>query len=108
MTKLFYDHLIIIEDILVVLDTKQLSQPDKEKILSLIDEDLHHQIIDIILTYLPKDHHPEFLQKLIHHPYDPEIMKFLIEKSPVDIEKKIIITANKAKKKIMKHLNGYL
>ena len=63
MAQFFYDHLLVIEDVTVILDNYPLTKGEKEKTLLLIDETLHHHILDSILTNLPKEHHEHFLTR---------------------------------------------
>lgn len=108
MAKLFYDHLLVIEEVVAVLDKHTITKDEKEKFVALIDETLHHHILDEILTHLPHAHHEEFLQKLVSHPYDPGIMKYLKEKTAVDIEIVIVKRANAVKKTLIKEINAAL
>lgn len=101
MSKIFYDHLIIIEEITAVLDKHNLSHKERTEILKLIDETLHHDILDIILTHLPKNHHETFLTKFHHAPHDIKLISFLKEATNLDIEKEILNQANKTKKELL-------
>lgn len=104
MTKLFYDHLVVIEDIVAVLDEHELSREEREQLLETIDETLHHHIMDVILTYLPREHHEIFLEKLTAKPHHPELLAFVQEKTAIDIEREIKKTAERIKKKILKDI----
>ena len=104
MSKLFYDHLIIIEELIIILDRHGVSNAERKKLLSLIDETMNHHILDEILTHLPKEHHTEFLGKLVKHPNDIGLIPYLKGKTPVDIEKNILLRANKVKKELKKHI----
>ena len=53
MSKLFYDHLIVIEEVVAVLDEHKVKDTDKAKILALVDSTLQHEILDAIFSYLP-------------------------------------------------------
>jgi hypothetical protein len=97
MNKLFYDHLIIIEEIIAVAGT------DK-KILDLVDQTLQNEILDVIFTYLPKDKHEEFLVKFHAAPHNIALMQYLKDNSSVNIELAILDRANKTKKKLLKEL----
>ena len=107
MAKLFYDHLIIIEEVIILLDQKKTDVKEKEKLLAIIDDTLNHRILNIILTHLRKHHHEEFLKKIAHHPYDSGIMLFLKEKTTVDIEKEIMKTANNVKRSVIKEIHNH-
>lgn len=108
MAKLFYDHLIIIEEIVAILDAHHLSAQEKQKMLSVIDEMFHHMILDTILTYIPKKHHEEFLKKLVSFPHDPQMIMYLNEKSEKNMEKEILKTITKGKKRIIKEIENSL
>lgn len=106
MTKLFYDHLIIIEEIASVLTEHKLSASEQEKILELIDQTMHQEILSSILTLLPKDHHETFLIHLHATPSDKKILEFLSEKSGVNVEKEILKTADKVKRRVLIEINS--
>jgi hypothetical protein len=104
MSKLFYDHLIVIEEVTSVLDEHELTDDEKHEFIELIDETLHHHILDTVLTHLPEEHHEVFLDKLVKHPHHPDLLHFLKERTQVDIEHEIQKTGEKVKRMIMKDL----
>jgi len=89
MSKLFYDHLIVIEEINDSLVALELPEEDHNQTLSIIDQTIHNHVLDIILTHLPKQHHETFLKLFVKAPHDKTILKFLNEKSKVIIEEEI-------------------
>ncbi len=101
MNQLFYDHLIVIEEIVAVLDDHTVSTKDKTKILELMDATLQHEILDVIFTYLPREYHEEFLEKFRAAPGDTALMQYLKDNSPVNIELAILDRANKTKRKFL-------
>lgn len=105
MSKVFYDHLIIIEEIVLFLDKHEINQERKKEILTYVDQTMHHHILDTILTHLPKHHHEQFLKKFYSAPYDVSLIQFLKEKVEADIEAEILKTADKVKKEIIKLIN---
>lgn len=107
MSKLFYDHLIVIEEIVAVLDEHKLSSKDKTAILELMDTTLQHEILDAILTYLPREKHEEFLEKFHAIPHDAGLMQYLKDNSAVNIELAILDRANKTKKKLFKEVKKH-
>jgi hypothetical protein len=104
MTKIFYDHLIIIEEVVAVLDTHDLTSTQKQEFLDLIDQTMHQDILNTILTLLPREHHETFLAKFHASPGDHLLMTFLKEHSPADMEKEILKSALKVKKQILKEI----
>lgn len=107
MSKLFYDHLIIIEEIIFVLDKHRLSNEERSKFLRLIDETINHHVLDEILTHLPKADHQEFIEKFSSYPHDIGLMNYLKGKTAVDIEKKIMHRASKVKKDLIKEIEQH-
>lgn len=95
--KLFYDHLIVIEEIIAVVG-------NDTKILDLVDQTLQSEILDAIFTHLPREHHEEFLKKFHAAPHDPLLMQYLKDNSPVNIELAILDRANKTKRKLLRGL----
>jgi hypothetical protein len=94
MAKLFYNHLIIIEEITAVTG-------NDPKLLDLVDQTLQNEILDVILTYLPREKHEEFLQKFHTAPHDITLMQYLADHSPVNMELAILDRANKTKRKLL-------
>ncbi len=92
--KLFYDHLIIIEEIEAVVG-------NDKKILDLVDTALQHEILDVIFTYLPREKHEEFLHKFHRAPHDIGLLQYLKDNSAVNIELAILDRANKTKRKVL-------
>ncbi len=101
MAQLFYDHLIVIEEVTAVLDEHKLTANERAEFLHLIDQTLHHEILDTIFTHLPKDKHEVFLTKFHLAPHDVKLLEFLQEAISIDIEKEILKTANKVKRRAM-------
>lgn len=108
MSKLFYDHLIIIEEIVAVLDEHKLKAAERAKILELMDATLQNEILDVIFTYLPREKHEEFLEKFHAAPHDLRLMQYLKDNSAVNIELAILDRANKTKRKLLRHLKNSL
>lgn len=108
MAKIFYDHLIIIEEVIAVLDEHNLPSEKRAEFLKLIDQTLHHEILDVILSHVPKDKHETFLTRFHQGPHDPSLMNFLKEHTEVDIEKAILTRANITKKKLLATIHHHL
>lgn len=86
MSKIFYDHLIILEEVELVIKKTVSSKEEKEELWRLVDEIIHHRVFDRILGLLPKIHHEEFLGKFHAKPHDLELISYLKEKSGKDVE----------------------
>lgn len=101
MTKLFYDHLLIIEEIVFVLDSYDLSPQEKSEFIQLIDETVNHHILNEILILLPKKHHKEFLTHFTKAPHDHDLMIFLKKHAKGDIEMRIIRKSESVKRMLL-------
>lgn len=104
MNKVFYDHLIIIEEVITIIDAHDIDAQEKKQIIELVEQTLHQEILNTIFTHLPKDHHETFLIHFNAVPHDQKILDFVKDKSGIDIEKEILKTANGVKKKILKEI----
>ncbi len=101
MSKIFYDHLIVIEEITAVLDNHSIVAEKRQEVLTIADQTMHHHVLDVILTNLPKEHHEAFLTRFHRAPHDEGLLSFLKEKTAVDIEKEIVNEAQKVRKEII-------
>lgn len=102
MNSLFYDHLIGFEEVVSVINEHKLSPKKRQELLELIDNTMHHHILDEILTHLPYEKHKTFLDHLTRDPHDPGILLFLKQEIVViDIEKAIKKRAKGVKKELL-------
>lgn len=97
MSKIFFDHLIEVEEIKIYIDGIVEDHDEKEDLWNLIDEFINYNMISSILTALDEESHDEFVTMFLDKPYDLEITKYLDSKLPVplcilakDIEKKML------------------
>lgn len=87
MSKIFYDHLIIIEKIDYIIKNSTESSEEKEELWKLVDEIIHHRVLACILDNLPEGYHKEFLERFHLAPHDESHTLYLKEKTGEDIEK---------------------
>lgn len=107
MSKIFYDHLIVIEEVTVALDGYKLTRQERQELLSLIDQTINQEILDVILTCLPKEKQTEFLERFHRMPHDPGLLPFIKEHSPVNVELAILGRANEVKRKLLKTVRAH-
>lgn len=62
--KNFYTHLVEVESLVVELDQMDLTDDEKIHLASLIDSNLHHTILDAVLSELPEEEKEKFMQAL--------------------------------------------
>ena len=104
MSKIFYDHLVIREEIDFELNRFQIDPEEQEELINLIDQTLHHHILNIILNHLPKEKHPEFITRLHADPNDGTLIDYLKTHAHPEIEAEIRKQAVKIKKEILADL----
>lgn len=85
MSKLFYDHLIILEELEHHIKSATQSVEEKEELWNIVDEIIHHRVLGCILEKLPDEHHPEFLDKFHETPYDEALLEYLSERINEDL-----------------------
>ncbi len=83
----FYAHLVNMEEVLVELDTLDLSTDEKHHLGQLFDSNLHHTVLDAILDEL-SDEDKEILLRLINSQKHDKIWEHLNGKVS-DVEEKI-------------------
>ena|SRR3989344_9122819 len=106
MSKLFFDHLIILEDLETEIKEVAESPEEKEELWQLIDEILHHRILGCILDSLPAEHHHNFLEMFHQSPHDERIIHFLNKKIEGDIEKLIEKEVADIKNELLADIKG--
>lgn len=112
MSKIFYDHLIIMRDLEIVLSEYNLEPQEKIEIHQLIEESVQHRIVSRILDHLPRKEHKKFLSHFYKRPYDENILDFLKEKifnienlirNEVSLLEKEILASIKSKPSTKRH-----
>ncbi|MDO8503576.1 MAG: hypothetical protein Q7S60_02705 [bacterium] len=106
MSKIFYDRFIILEEIEVELDNLGLEAEERQELDQLIDEMIHHRVLDRILTHLPKEHHIEFLERFHKAPYDESLIDYLNEKVERSVEEHVREEIGQLKKEILEDVKS--
>lgn len=101
MKKVFYDHLVLIEEVVTELDIHELDPNDREELIRLTDENLHHQVLNLILKELPKNKHEFFLDHFQKSPEDEKLLLYLRREIGEEIEDRIKVEAAKVKREIL-------
>jgi hypothetical protein len=86
MSKLFYDHLIQLDQIDLVIKQSVSSKEEQEELWQLVEDMIHHKVMHIILDELPREHHNEFLEEFTKAPHDEIHIHYLKDKTGKDIE----------------------
>lgn len=106
MSRIFYDIHIHLEEIEIELDKLELEHEEKQELEHLIDEMVHHRIMDRILTHLPRQHHTEFLRRFKRAPYDEGLIKYLDERIEKSVEEHVKEEMEILKKEILEDIKS--
>lgn len=104
MSKIFYDHLIGLEEISLKLKGYNLQKEEYDELIGIAGETLHHHVLNIILTHLPKEKHEIFLETFYLAPHDPKLMDFLKNEGLIEIEEKISTGIKKIRTEILNEI----
>jgi hypothetical protein len=70
MSKLFFDSLVNLEKIDRHIKSISETSDEREELWRLVDEIVHHKVMGVILSNLPRNNHVEFLEIYHASPYD--------------------------------------
>jgi hypothetical protein len=106
MSKIFYDHLITLNRVEIVIKNSAQTSEEKEELWHLVDQTIHPRVLTTILDNLPRQHHEEFLQKFHASPHDECLIDYLNEKVEGNIEELITKEMNNLEEEIVRELKG--
>lgn len=92
MKKHFYHNLIAIETIETGLIALDLDDKEKKELMELANNNIHHAVLDAVLSELSEDDKKTFLSLVVSEAHD-DIWKMLTEKIE-NAQEKIKKTAN--------------
>ena len=101
MSRMFFDHLIVLNHIDVYIKETVETEEDKEELWRLIDETLHAEIVGYLLSELDAEHHEEFSQLLHAQPHDKSILDYVSKKTGKKVEKEIKKLAKELEKELL-------
>jgi hypothetical protein len=96
--KYFYTEIIDSSSLIIELDKLSLDQKEKDHLIYLIDSNIHHGILDLILSELNVHDKKTFLSHLASENHD-KVWKLIKDKIN-NIEEKIKKTAGDVKKQL--------
>ncbi len=106
MSKIFYDHLIILEEVESEIKSIADSPEEKEELWKLVDDIVHHRVMISILDRLPIEYHEEFLSKFHKTPHHDSHMGYLNDKIEDDIEAVIKKEVKDLEKELLHEINS--
>ena len=87
MSKLFFDHLVSLEEVEIEIRKNASSKEEREELWKLVDGIVNHKVMEKVLDNLPRDNHEEFLELFHKCPYDEQVIfGYLKGKTMQDIE----------------------
>jgi hypothetical protein len=102
MKSKFYSHIIETSSVSLALGEMDLTQEERKHLSQLVEENLHHAILDAVLSELSDKDKQKFVELLAENDND-KVWKLLTQR--VDhIEDKIKTTAEELKKEIHKDI----
>ena len=104
MSKIFYDRLIVFEEIETEINKVSKSKEEKTELWQIVDEMIHHKVFDLLLGRLPKDQHQEFMDKFLAAPHDEALFTYLNDRIGEDVEKLIKKELDSLAKDILKEI----
>ncbi len=104
MSKLFFDYLVILEEVEVEIKNASNSSEEKEELWGLVDEIVLHRVLHTIFSNLPEAHHEDFLNRFHEAPHNEGLVEYLSEKMEKDVEKIIKEEVENLKIEILKEI----
>lgn len=89
MSKLFFDHLIVLEEVDSEIKNVAETKEERDELWGLVDEMVQHRVMDTILDKLHHSHHEEFLEKFHKAPHDESLIDYLKIKIGENVEELI-------------------
>ena len=85
MSKLFFDHILELDELEAHLRDIAETEEERHELWHIIDDIIHHEVLDCIFDHLPHEHHEEFLEKYHSAPYDESLIIFTDERIEGDM-----------------------
>jgi len=100
--KFFYSHIVEITEVTVRINELDLTEDEKNHLMSLLEANIHSTVIENILSQLQEDDKKQFLKNLVanNNQIILEHLKIKIEK----LEDKIKNSVEELKKDLLKDL----
>lgn len=85
--RVFYSHLLVnYGELMAAVESLEISRSEKSKAVELIDQIIHHAVVDVILEYVDERHHHWILTRIKAAPEDPGILDLVSQLVEDDIE----------------------
>ncbi len=106
MSKFFYDHLIFLPVLEAEIRTIAETEEEKHELWQIVDEIIHHRMLEFFLDLLSVEHHHDFLEKFHQAPHDEGHIHYLDKRTKKDIEKLIKEEIGKMEREIINEIKS--
>ncbi len=104
MSKLFFDHLVVREEIDIELSGLSLTDEERIELAEIVDQTLINQVLNVVLNHLPKDKHADFISRFHSSPGDTSLLEYLKLSAHPQIDEEITKHAAKLKQDILSEI----
>lgn len=85
--KVFYSHLLVnYGELAATVEKLTISQAEKSTALEVINQTIHHGVVDAILEHIDGRHHSRILTRITAAPDDPGILDLVNQLATDEIE----------------------
>ncbi len=102
MAKTFYSHIAETTEITLLIADMDMPKEDRIKLLRLVEENLHHNLLDLVLGSLSQEDKKTFLTHLAAEKHD-SAWEFISSKID-DLENKIVDASTKFKNRLKRDI----
>lgn len=106
MSRLFFDHLLNFEELQALISEVVELEEERHELWYLVDEIIHHKVLECVFDHLPHDHHEEFLQMFHKNPSDGLLIHFVNTRASVDFENTLAGHLKNIKKELLDVMVG--
>ncbi len=90
MSSIFWDNLILLPAVEAEIKTVAETEEEKHELWQIVDEIIHHRMLELILDVLNEEHHHEFLERFHQAPHDVIHFQYLDERTDKNIKELFI------------------
>lgn len=98
MSDHFYNQIVQVDSLYIAIEQMDIEKHQKQELVELVDSQLHHTILDLVLSYLSEEDKHEFL---LHHARgDHDALWEHLNNRVERVEDKIVVVAAELAKKL--------
>ena len=105
-TKMFYQDLLNLSDLLEQFDQLRLSSVERDELLDIVRHTVHLEVVNHVLARLPEEEHEAFLVHLEEKPHDNGIWVYL-KRSIHELESDLADLVHRVKQDFISELRDY-